>query len=115
MLMLGGMYALWVSLTWKQLLALLFLFGFVTAKTLLQSGDEDEVEVMHAEGTTGCPHVGWKGAKAWYQEQGHAWPRRCQVKGCGRDADVGAHVIFNGNMHIMPCCRTHNTSTRLNK
>lgn len=49
----------------------------------------------------------------WMRESGRAWPSLCRIKGCGRKAEVGAHVFVKGRKSnnycfILPMCKGHN-------
>ncbi|GAB6392933.1 MAG: hypothetical protein MdMp014T_2306 [Treponematales bacterium] len=47
----------------------------------------------------------------WIGLKGEEWPRRCSVRGCHNEAEVGAHIYREnaaGTYYIVPMCRKHN-------
>eukprot|EP00389_Voromonas_pontica_P016571 GDKH01025915.1.p1 GENE.GDKH01025915.1~~GDKH01025915.1.p1 ORF type:complete len:148 (-),score=16.94 GDKH01025915.1:102-545(-) len=72
--------------------------------------DDDDM-VAHVVGSSKDTN-NWK--KYWMEHTGRAWPRTCQIYGCGKPADVGAHVYIKGMKgnkwyFILPTCQGCNT------
>ena len=71
------------------------------------------MKILNITGTAKlkCNCGTWK--KHWKNWTGYKWPKKCGVKGCKNDAEVGAHVKYDdgrtGNhWYILPMCRAHN-------
>ena len=75
---------------------------------LVLDGDD---EVCHVNGSS-FQRRNWK--KYWLDATGRKWPK-CQLYGCGNQAEVGAHVYVKRRHHtfILPTCRRCNSNPLL--
>ena len=73
------------------------------------------VRVKNLHNTTGRTPDGYSSWKEyWEAYTGRKWPTYCDVCGCSREAEVGAHVkkvgVYDNRWYIVPLCAYHNSS-----
>lgn len=66
--------------------------------------------VVNINGTSICLPRGFSSWKEFYTYWSFHWPRTCRIKGCGKEAEVGAHVWvqWENDVFLIPMCRSHN-------
>lgn len=66
-----------------------------------------------------CPNGTWKDywvSRFMLNHVGYSWPNECQVEGCTKKAELGAHICQPRTeiyTYIIPMCKHHNNSTEI--